>query len=789
MRIELLALAAVSVTRRAGLRLAGALLAALLVSCGGGGGGGGASGPARAPPPVAVNISGYVVEGPVAGSTVKLYRVDAGGAKTLLGSALTDAHGFYSIANTAPANASVLVEASGGTYVDEVSGQSMTLSAPMRAAATWTGSAATVSVTPYSEVAVRILEHAATQDWSATGIAAANKKIADNLGASTLLDFIPVDLMSPPTTSSRDNDVGLSFFTSGFSGFAHRVDANPATSLGTALAGMYQLMVTDEHDDKMAPAFIGGVLDIVGKSAAPETTRRELTRLLLLGEESALSVSDAELDQRRPSGVSSGGATAAMPDDAFQLVGSRSLGAMFNSRGALIAYPVYEATGPWRTLYTASAAEVFGDGDVGIGRWNGGATIDSTRVGAELTPSAPSQPLTVGAFQYALARPATNLPGCGMRRLQLVAATSPTLNLDDGYPQPLATGLTADSSVSFQYGSDTLVGFDIGVRAQDGSVTRYRSLGGADSPWASGITASALVISPAIVQPAPASTPLAGVPMEVQGLVSGNGGTKFALKIVLNRITVSATTLAAAFAAPGGVDNNGCAAAVGNPGTAIVPPPATGFYNVLLGMDSNVPGPGIGDATFGARGELSSTPNLQVGAATPVYELAGSANASIGRIDGPFTLAGTSYNRSLPYAVAARAASLPASGTRHFVLVASTLVVPQMDGATGAELAPGTVQSASLDIHFGEFPVGSLNPNYGTASFSVTGNVGGVPFALGAPGGNGAATTTYNIYSGAFDGIGFNGVLAAPSGNEAVVQFNVKLGNRPAIGTLLFRAQ
>jgi hypothetical protein len=775
------------------MRFAGALLLALLASCGGGGG---TSSPTSSPslPSVAANITGYVVEGPVSGSTVKLYRVDVSGTKTLLGTAVTDSRGFYAIANTAPANTSVLVEASGGTYADDMSGQSMTLSVPMRAATTWSGSTATVSVTPYSEVAVRILEHATTQDWSANGISAANKKIADNLGASTLLDFIPVDLLSPPAPGARDNDISLSFYTSGFSGFAHRVDANPSTSLGSALTGMYQLMVVDENDDKLAPAFVGGVIDIVEKSATPLSSKQQLSRLLLLGSETNLYVSDAQLDLRRPRGVSSGGASAAMPNDAFRLVGNRLAGSMFNSRGALIAYPLEYLSGSmWRTLYTASAAEVFGDGDVGIGRWNGGATIDSTRAGAELTQAAPSEPILSGSLHYALARPATALPGCGMRRLPLVAATLPTqFSIETGM-QPLVAALTSDSTVGVQYGADPLVGFDIGVRGTDGVVTRYRSLGGADSPWASGITLGTLALSPVLLQPGTPGTALSGFGMEVQGLLSGNGGTKLAVKLNVGGQSAAHTDVVAAFvAAVGGVDSSGCAAAVGDPGTAINPPPASGYYKVLLGMANNVPGPGVGTSTFRARGELSTTSNLQVGAATPVYELAGSANASIGRIDGPFTLAGTSYNRSLPYAVASRNPVLPPTGTRHFVLVASTLVVPELDGVPGGELAPGTVQSASLDINFNEFPIGSPNSTFGTASISVTGSVGGVPFSIGVPGANGVTPSRlrFNGWNGEFtDDFGVYGVLAAPSGNDAVVQFKVMFGYRPATGTLLFRAQ
>jgi hypothetical protein len=733
-------------------------------------------------------ISGYVVEGPVSGATVKLYQVDAAGARTLLGSAVTDVRGYYTFANNVPAGANVLVEATGGTYTDEISNQAMTLSVPLRAAMTSSGSVATVSLTPYSEAAVRILEHATTADWSAAAIATANKTVADALGATVLLDFIPVDLVgAPPASSARDNDLTLSLFTSGFTGFAHRLDPNPSTSLAHALDGIYTMIAVDEHDDKIVPAFFGGVADFVDNSTLSSLSRLQLKTLLLMSQYTETPLVDADINRFKPTGVSTGGATAPMPDVAFQLVGTRAAGSMFNKRGALIAYPLDDGSGKWRTLYTASAAEVFGDGDIGIGRWNGGATVDSSRSGSDLTPTGAAALMEPGPFHYAVARAATNVPACGVRRLPLVASTLPTLNSLALGQSVVALGLTADSSVSFQYGSDPLVGFDIGVRAADGSIVRYRSTGGTDAPWASSIRLSDLA-SKGVALPAVTPTRLA---LGVQGLASGNGETKLAVKIVLNTTTIDRTELAAAFASStAGVDQSGCAAATGDPGTALDPAPANGSYEVFVGKDPSIFTTISGDqVSFRARGELSSAVNLQVGATTPIYELAGSADASIGRIDGPYTLGATNYSNSLPYAVARPGATSPTSGSRHYVLVASTSVVPLFPSLTG-ELPAGRVQSAGLDVYFGDNPIGTPNPWYGTAAFSVSGNVGEVPFAISASDNPaGPAVATFNKGTPTFGGTGFQGALAAPGGDYAVISFTVLVGGRPAAGSLLFRAQ
>ena len=53
-------------------------------------------------------------------------------------------------------------------------------------------------------------------------------------------------------------------------------------------------------------------------------------------------------------------------------------------------------------------------------------------------------------------------------------------------------------------------------------------------------------------------------------------------------------------------------------------------------------------AVFGPRGELTAASILQATANTSVFDLAGNADASIGRFDGEFELSGTLYRRSMP---------------------------------------------------------------------------------------------------------------------------------------------
>jgi len=86
-----------------------------------------------APPPPPPPVSGYVVKDPIAAATVNLYTITADGSKTLLGATTSDLLGFYSF-NIAPATDSViLVEASGGSYEDEISATRVPLAGTLRA--------------------------------------------------------------------------------------------------------------------------------------------------------------------------------------------------------------------------------------------------------------------------------------------------------------------------------------------------------------------------------------------------------------------------------------------------------------------------------------------------------------------------------------------------------------------------------------------------------------------------------------------------------------------------------
>ena len=163
-----------------------ALLSMALAGCGGsddpapaaGSGGGSGSG----------TVSGTVVKGPVSGSTVTAYPLNADGTLgTAIGTATTAADGKYTLTlTTTPSGAFVLV-ASGGTYVSESDGTTVTKTSDLLAIVP-SASAGTTSIviSPLSDMMVaRVRAMVAGGTPLATALAAAEALVTGTYGITT----------------------------------------------------------------------------------------------------------------------------------------------------------------------------------------------------------------------------------------------------------------------------------------------------------------------------------------------------------------------------------------------------------------------------------------------------------------------------------------------------------------------------------------------------------------------------------------------------------------------------
>ena len=104
------------------------MASALMVACGGGGGTATSSNGA----PGANAISGIASDGPLNGSSVCAYAITASGVQgAQIGScATTDSAGNYSI-NLGTYTGPVMLQATGGNYVDEATGTTSALALPL----------------------------------------------------------------------------------------------------------------------------------------------------------------------------------------------------------------------------------------------------------------------------------------------------------------------------------------------------------------------------------------------------------------------------------------------------------------------------------------------------------------------------------------------------------------------------------------------------------------------------------------------------------------------------------
>jgi hypothetical protein len=161
-------------------------------ACGGGGGGG--STPAPVTPndtPPATVISGVAAKGPIKIGTVKVYAIRNGTEDRTapIGQGQTDGDGNYSV-DAGSYTGPVVVEVTGGSYIDEVSGTAVTLKTPLRAVVSnVTTGTQTIAVTPVTELAYQ--KASATAPLTVAAIDDANAKIAAFFKLGGIVTTVP----------------------------------------------------------------------------------------------------------------------------------------------------------------------------------------------------------------------------------------------------------------------------------------------------------------------------------------------------------------------------------------------------------------------------------------------------------------------------------------------------------------------------------------------------------------------------------------------------------------------
>jgi hypothetical protein len=234
--------------------LAGATL--FLFACGGGNGG-----EVLAPPPTAGTVSGTVVEGPVSGATVTAYAVTGGTMGAQVGGGTTDATGNFTF-SIGDHSGPMMLQASGGTYLDEATGTTMTLQPgdvmacaipAVAAGAATTG----IQITPITSMAHARVHHM-TGGVTEANIAAANAALGAYFSVTDILHTAPMNPMVAGSGAGATQDARNH-------GMAIAAMSQYAASLGMPhSSGIVTAMMDDASDGVMdgmmgsAPIAMGG---------------------------------------------------------------------------------------------------------------------------------------------------------------------------------------------------------------------------------------------------------------------------------------------------------------------------------------------------------------------------------------------------------------------------------------------------------------------------------------------------------------------------------------------------
>ncbi len=177
---------------------------AMLFACGGGGGG---------TTPVSNGmISGTAVKGPVENATVTAFAISNGIMGAQIGSGSTDAQGNFNI-SIGPYSGSVMIQMSGGTYMDEATGTGMAMQSgdvmtalipSITAGSTMSG----IQITPLTSMA-QARAHNMTGGMTEANITAANTAVGTYFMVNDILHTQPINplVQNSGTTAGVDQNM------------------------------------------------------------------------------------------------------------------------------------------------------------------------------------------------------------------------------------------------------------------------------------------------------------------------------------------------------------------------------------------------------------------------------------------------------------------------------------------------------------------------------------------------------------------------------------------------------
>jgi len=222
-------------------------LAAALAGCNGG-----------SSTPAASNVSGIASKGPLNGASVCAYAIVNGAKGAAIGACQTTAAGGNYSLDLGSYTGPVLFEASGGNYVDEASGATVPLSAPLHSVlVSVAGGATTAAITPLTELAYR-LAMAMSGGLGGANIQAALDKVQTNFGVADIVGVLPVDALNVPvgaTDAEKKYALALAMVSQYLNGLP------PGATLSDALQTLQGCLATPATGCGVAPLTVGATLN------------------------------------------------------------------------------------------------------------------------------------------------------------------------------------------------------------------------------------------------------------------------------------------------------------------------------------------------------------------------------------------------------------------------------------------------------------------------------------------------------------------------------------------------
>ncbi len=247
-------------------------------------------------PGPATLLSGVASKGLISGATITVYALDSSGTQgSVLATTITDTNGAYSV-NLGSYTGNVLVVASGGSYIDEATGSTVTgVNVPvLRTAVPNVSATATAAVTPLTEIAVR---KAGT--LTSENIDEANALVANMIGGIDIITTMPANVLVSSQSTTTEKNYGLML-----AAISEMVSSGTATTVTAAITSIVtdladnQLNTTGASIETALNSFLGSANNNTELDAATTTLDESISdaTIFTIGDGTAPRYSLADLD-------------------------------------------------------------------------------------------------------------------------------------------------------------------------------------------------------------------------------------------------------------------------------------------------------------------------------------------------------------------------------------------------------------------------------------------------------------------------------------------------------------